>query len=332
MQKINLKRIIIWTIGIAVIIAIGVLLYLARFPMKRASDTYEYTIHCTYIEINRYTGDEEVVTIPEYLAEKPVKVLGSYLDERGRERGAFYANETIKKVYMPDSITEMSEGSFKSCVNLEEVRISSDLNAISHAAFWNCNSIIKINIPEGVEKIEQLAFAFSDNLEDITLPKSLKRIGSDAFRGCTKLDHVVIPSGVEKIGGDAFEGTKWKSSFDEDFVIVGKNVLLYYGGYEKTVKIPEGVEYIASGIFRDNSHMVRLILPESLKEIDSYTLCECETLQYVAVKNPQMKYIDYGEFKRNRDHAILLVGAKGSTTEAFATRNKILYSDDMPDD
>lgn len=316
----------------AVIIATGVLLYLARFPMKRASDTYEYTIHCTYIEINRYTGDEEVVTIPENIAGKPVKVLGSYRDERGRERGAFYANETIKKVYMPDSITEIAEGSFKSCVNLEEIRLSGSLKVISHAAFWNCASIKKINFPEGVVEIDSLAFAFSDNLEDITLPKSLKRIGYNAFSSCTKLDHVVIPSGVEKIGSDAFKGTKWESSFDEDFVIVGKNVLLHYGGYEKTVKIPEGVEYIAKDIFSDNSHMVGLTLPESLKEIDSFTLYRCETLQYVVVKNSQMKYIDGGEFKRYGDHVIFVVGEKGSTTEAFAKKNKLFYSDDMPND
>ena len=260
---------------------------------------YEYTIHGTYIELNRYIGDEEEVEIPERIWFRPVRVLGYQWD--GYDLclyGVFRKNKSIRKVSMPDSIQEIGAGCFEECRNLEEVRFSEELKSIGHAAFWGCTSLKYVEFPE-----------------------SLKEIKGDAFGGCKSLEFVEIPEGVEKIDGNCFWGTGWKESFQEDFVVVGKNVLIYYGGNEREVKVPEGVEYIGFHVFESEREMESLELPVSLKKCGSM-IFYCKNLKYVTVRNPLM------EFGKDQSEDIFseygseltLIGEKGSTAEAYAEK------------
>ena len=320
----NKKKVIIPGLAGAVILAAmlwGVWPFFRPIRVIGKFIPYEYTVYGTYVEINRYTGDEEVVEIPGWIWFRPVKVLGSQPYKVHGEVGAFYENESVRKVSMPDSIEEMAIQSFEWCVNLEEVHLSNSLKWISWSAFYGCESLKSMEIPEGVEGIGGNAFTLCKSLESVRFPESLKRILGAAFQGCEKLEFVEIPEGVEVIDGDSFGGTGWEKGFQEDFVVVGKNVLIYYGGNEREVKVPEGVEYIGSYVFQFNEEMESLELPLSLKKCDwLMVFCGCENLRYVTVRNPSMEfgedmsmevfYVDSPE--------LTLIGEKGSTAEAYA--------------
>ena len=288
---------------------------------------YEYTVHGTYVEINRYTGDEEEVEIPGWIWFRPVKVLG-YYREGYSENGAFESNDSIRKVSMPDSIREMGADCFRDCHNLEEVCLSEGLKDISSAAFYRCSSLRHVEIPEGVEYIGPAAFSTCESLESVRLPESLKKIERAAFRGCEVLEYVEIPEGVEEIEGDSFMRTGWEKNFQEDFVVVGKNVLIYYGGNEREVKVPEGVEYIGSYVFELKEEMKylemeSLELPASLKKCDNLMVSlGCEKLKYVMVRNPSTEFGSDRSLEvfRNCNPELTLIGEKGSTAEAYAEK------------
>lgn len=323
----NKKKVIIPGLAGALILAAMVLGVWPFFRPIRVIGTfipYEYTVYGTYVEINRYTGDEEVVEIPGWIWFRPVKVLGSQPYKVHGEVGAFYENESVRKVSMPDSIEEMAMESFRWCVNLEEIHLSNSLKWISMSAFYGCESLKSVEIPEGVEEIGTCAFASCKSLESVRFPESLKMILGAAFRGCEKLEFVEIPEGVEIIDGDSFWGTGWEKGFQEDFVVVGKNVLIYYGGNEREVKVPEGVEYIGSRVFKFNEEMESLELPSSLKQCDWLVVSAgCENLKYVTVRNPGMEfgwdsYREIMEVFSSRSPELTLIAEKGSTAETYA--------------
>lgn len=87
----------------------------------------------------------------------------------------------IKKVTLPDGITQIGNYAFSGCTNLES-----------------------INIPNGVESIRQSAFYRCSSLKSITFPSTLETIGGDSFAECTSLAAVRIPVSVTSIGEAAF--------------------------------------------------------------------------------------------------------------------------------
>jgi len=63
--------------------------------------------------ITKYTGNEEIVTIPAKLGGKRVYQIGE---------AAFYQNTSIKKLIIPDkSVGYIERGAFADCTNLSEV-------------------------------------------------------------------------------------------------------------------------------------------------------------------------------------------------------------------
>jgi len=135
-----------------------------------------------------------------------------------------------------------------------------------------CSS--EVSIPQkidGVEVISIRSFAFSGKeLTKVMIAKTVKEIGNGAFSdneitylklnegleiikpyafNNNKIDKLDIPSTVKEIGREAFNKNELKG---KDAFIYQRNeegkedktVLIGYGGKDKNVKIPEGVETI----------------------------------------------------------------------------------------
>ena len=112
---------------------------------------------------------------------------------------AFNVNADLKTIVIPNTVTSIGIGAFKSCKNLETVNIPTDVKMIYKETFEYCTNLISIKIPDSVETIYQYAFRGCSNLYGILeLPKNIESIGADAFKNTNyslcKIQSVAAPT------------------------------------------------------------------------------------------------------------------------------------------
>lgn len=158
------------------------------------------------------------------------------------------------------------------------------LAAVADYAYYNQTDLASYDFSaeEPVEVIGQLAFARS-GLTRAALPEGLRTVSYGAFYHCDQLTDVTIPSTVTNVEAYAFEHTPWLENWRNspgtgDYLIVGDGVLISYKGTDAAIVIPDGVKYIASGVFRDHHELTSVTFPAGLKSIGSYAFAGCDQL------------------------------------------------------
>ena len=106
------------------------------------------------------------------------------------EECAFSGCSSLESIVIPEGITEIPLGTFEDCSSLISIDLPNSIKTIGQLAFVGCSFLPYIRIPDGATKIEMGAFARCSNLKQIVLPKSIKRIESVAFNVCNKLSTV----------------------------------------------------------------------------------------------------------------------------------------------
>ena len=136
-------------------------------------------------------------TIPETYKGEPVISL----------RGNAFSNMfLLKKVELPDTITEIRGQAFKNDLFLEEVNIPSNLQYLGGGAFYNCESIREIVLPNTVTEMGGETFYGASRLKTLVLSDKLLEIRGSTCEGCASLEEITIPDSVTRIGGHAFHG------------------------------------------------------------------------------------------------------------------------------
>ena len=166
--------------------------------------------------------------------------------------------DKIRKVTIPQGVTNICEDAFRWCGNLAEVSIPNSVTKIGEDAFAYCESLTEIQLPANLAEIGPDAF-FWCNLEEVTIPASMTKIGDRAFQ-TSRLKKVHIPDSVTEIGKQAFASC----NFEE-------------------ITIPEGVTYIGRWAFDYNKKLKEVNLPGSLKVIDGYAFTECDALETIRI-------------------------------------------------
>ena len=205
------------------------------------SGIWEYIDNNTGITLSGYNGDDITLTIPEILDGYPVTQIGKEL---------FKNNRTIESVFIPDSVQVIGQNVFNGCSSLREVRLPDGLTKIDAGTFRYCISLEKIDIPFSVTNIGANAFADCLNLPEAMLI-SVTNIGESAFDNCQKLESVTISRKLTAIGSYAFRDTPWFERMTDEFVMLGKGILVRYNGSDTTVQVPYGTTMITDA-FADN--------------------------------------------------------------------------------
>lgn len=93
---------------------------------------------------------------------------------------SMFSNTGIKKVILPNTIEEIGEGCFNSCINLHSVHFGKNVKKIGKKAFYSCQELEEFNLPEGIEEIGIQAFAqvLHNNL---ILPSTIKKLGDNCY-------------------------------------------------------------------------------------------------------------------------------------------------------
>lgn len=118
---------------------------------------------------------------------------------------AFYENQQIKRIRIPDTVELIEEYAFVGCENLQNVVFSKNLKQINAMAFGRCTSLMEVSIPETVLRIRSSAFASCTALKSVTLPEGLEEIDWYLFDGCSALTTIHLPENVQRILIGAFQ-------------------------------------------------------------------------------------------------------------------------------
>lgn len=113
-------------------------------------------------------------------------------------------NPALKKIILPEGITDTGQISFYNCTALTDVTLPDGLTIINRNAFRSCNALKSIKLPDNLESIEKQAFYICIALESIDVPNKTKDIGEQAFYRCSGLTSLMIGDGMINIGKEAF--------------------------------------------------------------------------------------------------------------------------------
>ena len=188
-----------------------------------------------------YNGEDEEITIPEYIlykndvytvtalkncsgghdafklkspnttedhkfkANKKVKSIKMLENITSIDGGEFLNNDVIENIEMSDNMQSFHSGAaFFECTKLKSCKLSEALKIIPNNLFQNCTLLEEVNIPEGVTEIGAYAFSDVKSMKKVVIPSSVTKIDKGAFSNMTKLQEIVMSEGVEELEEKAF--------------------------------------------------------------------------------------------------------------------------------
>lgn len=116
---------------------------------------------------------------------------------------AFYENEDLQTMILPEGLEVIAAAAFSGCVNLTQIQLPSTLREIGEGAFLGCVSLRHIQLPEGLTAIQDMAF-WGSGLETVTVPPTVTHIGDNAFWDCPALQHADVLNPMAHMGTNAF--------------------------------------------------------------------------------------------------------------------------------
>ncbi len=172
------------------------------------------------------------------------------------------------------------------------------ITSIDYDAFNNDRDITKVYIGNNVEIINYRAFQTAMELEDVHIGNSVTTINGNVFEN-TRLSHISIPASVTTIGSEVFSGC-WNLSniiiedTNDSFAFDGralydknKTTLLFYLETltSATFDMPDTVETILAGAFKENETIETVNLSSSLKVIEEDAFLRCSNLIVISLPN-----------------------------------------------
>ncbi len=119
------------------------------------------------ISIDRYTGEDEIVVIPEKIDGMPVVEIGN---------SCFVNNEKIKGVKISDAVETINSMSFLNCYSLEIFISGKNVKTIGSYAFNYCTSLKVVALNDGLQSLQYGCFIETNQLEEVFVPTSVSEI------------------------------------------------------------------------------------------------------------------------------------------------------------
>lgn len=279
---------------------------------KVKSDEFEYSILLDgSIEVTGYKGNAVSFEIPDSMGGLTVTSVGEY---------AFYENEAITKVVIPQTVTNIGEGAFSCCSNLSEITIPESVVTIGEYAFDSCTSLTSVTIPEGVKTIGEEAFFECTGLKKVTFPSTVTEIPAWIFSGCTSLVTINLPDTITKIGECAFYDTGYaadEENWEDDVLYIGNHLISADISGDYVVK--EGTVCIADSAFSYCDYLFTVELPDSVVSIGDDAFMECYNLNDIKLSN-SLQTIGEGAFTKCYclENVVLPVSVVNIGVDAFA--------------
>ncbi len=262
------------------------------------------------VEITGYTGTEADLVIPGTIGGKPVTRIGA---------SAFYEQNGLTSVTIPDSVTSIGRTAFCLCENLSSMSIGNGVTNIGDYAFNGCRGLTSVMIPAGVTNIGEGVFVSCVSLTAInvaadnkmyssddgvlfdknkttliafpggkegaySIPDSVTGIGDRAFCDADSLTNVTIPDSVTGIGTDSFAGCDRLTS----------------------VMIGSGVTSLGENAFNGCSSLTSVTLGSSVTNVGAGALSGCNALTNIDVASGNDTYCSIDGILFSKDKTLLI--------------------------
>ena len=208
----------------------------------------------------------------------------------------------LTSVEIPKTVFSIGISAFEGCYNVTEITLpfvgasrdatgyTSNFGYIFGYTTGKDNTDSSCNLKVGDVYSEQDDWSYSNRVwyvyqitgntryyryYDYKTPSSIKtvtitdatQIPGGAFANNKDVTKVVLNDSITSIGDYAFQNNPWYNNLTDEFVTVGDNVLIKYNGTKSSVTIPDTVKHIAGGVFKNNSKISEVILPNELLSI-----------------------------------------------------------------
>ena len=244
-----------------------------------------------------------------------------------RDKSRFGNHLDIRRIILPDNITEFGEYAFYG-LTLETINIPSSLRKLGKNCFDE-NRWLSVNpliIPEGVTEIPTQCFQFCYKLKKVVLPSTIKTIGIFAFFD-SSVDDMNFPEGLDSIGYLSMHGTRLTE------VVLPKTIRTI--GYKtfasnfklKKVVLPEGLTEIPDNLCSSCIELEKIVIPESVIKINTEAFSAC--LKLKTNLPPKLKWIGSDAFSSSGlDSIVFPATMEYIGKEAFQdlTKLKKIYS------
>ena len=250
-----------------------------------------------YVSVNGVLYNKDKTTIMRYPAgkkDKSYKIPDSVTSIDG---GAFRSCASLTSITIPDGVTSIGSRAFEGCSSLASITIPDSVTDIDDCTFRSCASLTNITIPDGVRSLGNWTFEDCKSLTGITIPNSVDGIYVGVFNGCSSLTSITIPDSVRMITGEAFEGCTSLTTINvatgnQNYVSVNgvlynkdKTDIICYpaGKKDKNYEILDGVTWIGSSAFSGCTSLTSITIPNSVTFIPDDAFSGCTSLSSITI-------------------------------------------------
>lgn len=220
--------------------------------------------------------------------------------------------EELIDAVIPETITQINEGTFSEYKALRSVTFHDGVAAIAKNAFIHCENLSSIVLPAQLKFIGEYAFYNCKSIYSINIPKYVSEIGNYAFGGCNKLIEVYNCSdyikditigdgsygGVAKYAKVIHTGMNEPSNivYDKDYVLFRSGddyILIDYRGKKSELILPQITTIIDERVFKDNKNITSVVIGEKVTTIGKSAFYNCLNLASVLISG---KLVTVGEY------------------------------------
>ena len=183
---------------------------------QKTVDRVVYDVYADHAVLVNGKNAQGALQIPSEIDGRPVTRI---------KETAFYQNNSITSVTIPDSVMELGFNTFAECAALESIDFGRTLEQLPGGVCAACESLHTVVLPPRLREIGNYAFNYCSALTSLELPSSLTKIGDSAFDS-SRIHQPLFPTGIEEIGYFAFWETHVKMVYLSP-VFRYKNLLVY---------------------------------------------------------------------------------------------------------